>query len=77
MTTQLQLHDRVRILKDNFDHDENDRERPIPAGSVGHVVRVGPEGYHISFEDGGWLVFEPDEVGEWLEFLSRDYGTFN
>lgn len=65
---------RVKLLVDDLDNDENGLERKIPAGTLGTItdidesVRNGHH-YHVVFDNGGWLIFHPNELSSHLELI--------
>lgn len=67
---------RVKLLIDDMDNDENGRERKIPAGTYGTITvrdesaRDGPY-FHVEFDNGGWLIFYPEEFAAHLELIPR------
>lgn len=64
----LKVGDKVRLLVDDMDCDEEDEVRTNPAGAIGEVSTVdtsGPEGslrYHCTFPNGMWTVYEHGEL---------------
>ena len=67
---------KVKLLIDDLDNDENGLERKIPAGTYGTIIgrdesaRDGPY-FHVGFENGGWLIFYPEEFAAHLELIPR------
>ncbi len=67
---------RVRLLIDDMDNDENGLERKIPAGTCGTIIgrdesaRDGPY-FHVGFDNGGWLIFYPEEFAAHLELIPK------
>lgn len=59
---------RIRSLKPDLDHDEHDRERPIPVGSLGviwrlnHIDGAGERHFDISWDNGAWTTYSESEV---------------
>lgn len=65
MTQDITIGTVVKLTKDNFDSDENNKRRDIPAGTIGEVFAIdNPECIHIRFEGGGWLIFTEKEILE-------------
>ena len=66
----------VILKQPNFDQDEHDERRDIPAGSVGTVVscdwydqETKPYAqFGVQFENGGHLFYELDELPDHLEY---------
>jgi hypothetical protein len=67
---------KVRLLVDDMDNDENGLERKIPSGTYGTIFatdeseRDGPY-FHVAFDNGGWLIFYPDEFTAHLDIIPR------
>jgi hypothetical protein len=66
---------RVKSLKADVDHDEDDRERSIPPGSWGtigrlnHVDGAGELHCDVFWDNGGWTIYSQIEVGNDLHLV--------
>ena len=66
---------RVRLLNADLDHDENDKERLIPTGTIGvlarlnHVDSRGDSHYDVFWANGGWTIYSENEFAGNLELL--------
>jgi len=69
------LDSRVKALKPDMDHDEEDRERPIAIGTLGTVARLnhvsgkGENVYDVFWDSGAWTVYSESEVASDLELV--------
>ena len=69
---------RIKSLKPDMDHDENDQERLVPVGSYGliwrlnHIDARGEQHYDIGWDNGAWTVYSEDEVRSGLEILGPE-----
>lgn len=67
---------RVRLLKPDFDSNENDNRREIPVGTLGvisavaHVDRDGLTNYDLLWDNGGWTIYTEAEVATDMEVIS-------
>ena len=62
-----------RLLIDDMDN-EHGLERKIPAGTRGIITNIDESPfagfhYHVEFDNGGWLIFYPDELSSHLELV--------
>lgn len=64
---------RIRLLVDDCDLDENDCERPIPAGSIGTVHPVPKDGelFDVVFDNGGWIRLSAEELARDTERIGE------
>ena len=66
---------RVRLLIADLDHDENDEERLIPAGTIGTLARLnhvdsrGNSHYDVFWENDGWTIHAENEFAGKLELM--------
>lgn len=76
MKEELEGGMKVKLLIGDMDNDENGLERKIPAGTYGTITardeskRDGPY-FHVVFDNGGWLIFYPEEFAAHLELIPR------
>lgn len=53
---------RIRTRVEDCDTDEHGELRLIPPGTIGTVVGWNGELYDISWENGAWTCWTPDEI---------------